>query len=576
MNTLFLFLAFPVILLAAPGISEEEGVRRIQAHFLIDDHASALREAEEFYEAFPNSRAIASVYIKALSANGLEERALECWTSLQKKHPDLINDRNLLEELAWGVLQKGINSTQYAVRLSAMIGAYLTRDVRAVSVLLRMMRDSNAIIRSVALQMAASFGDASLQEEICRLFNEEKIWFVRLDVIKAIGALRIKSLSERLQEILASEKNTYEERRLAAEALVRITDKISLPEFLILAKNNRAGMRHLACMLASHFRLEEAREELIGLASDSHPDVRIGALNAIGLLYPSDSSLSTFFAEKAEEDTNPAVSITAAWGLSLTNPKESEKHFRRWLQDRLPDNRRLAAGALSATGSRGSDLAEQILEESKDPYVRINLAIGLIGQRKKVSRCAEIIYNFLTEEKKMWMWDDRTNPLFSVLSPSQVRHVDQIPNYPEAINQMTRLNLASLLAVIEDPRAQDALKSFLQKKSWGITGVAAATLLQEGDESAMEVVRSLLDDSDPNIRLQACFVLAFLGHDETVIPKLQNAYAESDHERKLHILEAIGNIGREASFPFFVGVLHEPFQILRIAAAAGLIQSINR
>ena len=141
---------------------------------------------------------------------------------------------------------------------------------------------------------------------------------------------------------------------------------------------------------------------------------------------------------------------------------------------------------------------------------------------------------------------------------------------------MTRLNLVSVLALVEDPRAQDVLKSFLQNKSWGITGVAAATLLQEGDASAMDTVRSLLQDSDPNVRLQACLVLAMMGHDESVIIDLQKFYVDSDHERKLHILEAIGRIGRDESYSFLIGVLEEPFQILRVAAAAGLIQSANR
>jgi HEAT repeat protein len=129
---------------------------------------------------------------------------------------------------------------------------------------------------------------------------------------------------------------------------------------------------------------------------------------------------------------------------------------------------------------------------------------------------------------------------------------------------------------VEDPRALGALKAFLQKKSWGISGVAAATLLQEGDESSLEIVRQLIDDSDPNVRLQACLVLAMYGKDESIVRELQIAYASSPHEKKIHILEAIGRVGNTESYPFLVGVLREPFPILRVAAAAALIQSLNR
>ena len=570
----FLLLSFSVILAAAP-LSEEEGVRRVQAHLLIDDPASALRDAQHYSELFPHSRSIGTTTIEALAANEYEERALECWNHLSVEYPDLIQDRHLLEELAWGVLQKGVNSTQYAIRLSAMIGAYLTRDVRAVPIFLRMMRDSNAIIRSVAVQMSTAFADAPLQDEIQRLMDEEKIWFVRLEVIKATGVLRMKGLVPKLQAILTSQQNTFEERRLAAEAMVRIYDQITLEEFQLLAKSDRAGMRHLACMLAAHFQLKEAREELLQLSTESNPDVRIAAINALGLLF-KELSLAPHFMARADEDSHPAVAITATWALALLDSRESESRFERWIKDDLPENRRLAAAALAATGGCCASFAQKMVGESRDPYVLANMAIGLIGQRQNVGQCADILYNFMTNEKRMWMWDDRANPLFNVLAPSQVRHIDQIPNYPEAIDQMTRLNLVSLLAVIEDSRAQNALKTFLQYKTWGITGVAAATLLQEGDEEAMQIVRGLMNEEDLNIRLQACLVLAMLGHDETVVLDLQNAYSKSDHERKLHIIEAMGSIGREESFSFFVGVMQEPFQILRVAAASGLIQALNR
>ena len=260
----------------------------------------------------------------------------------------------------------------------------------------------------------------------------------------------------------------------------------------------------------------------------------------------------------------------------LVDPSVGGPALENWMADSLPENRRLAAAALTATGGKGAQLALKTLRTSEDPYVKANLAVGLLGQRTETQLCCDCIYDFLKDEKRMWMWDTRPNPLFQVLAPSQVRYVDHIPNYPEAIDQMTRLNLVSLLAIVEDQRANDALKSFLQKRSWGISGVAAATLLQEGDESALAVVRNCLNDTDPNVRLQACLVLAMMGRDETVLSDLQGAYAGADHERKLHILEALGRMGNARSFSFLVGVFHEPFPILRVAAAAALIQCLNR
>ncbi len=571
-------LLFPALLFAAPGITEDEGIRRVQAHLLIDDHKSALREAKELYESFEGSRAVGAAYIEALSANGLEEAALNVFNRLTLKYPDLIEDRLVLEELSWGVLRRGIESTQYGIRLAALIGSYLTRDVRAVKMLVRMMRDTNAVIRSVAVQMSAGFGDAALKDEIIRMMQDERIWLVRLEVMRAAGHLRIRELEPKLKEILTSEKNTIEERRTAIEALVSMNDEVSFEEWSRLAKSDRAGMRHFACNLAAHFRFKEAKEEILRLAVDTHPDVRIAALNAIGLVYleEMESETTKELIERSLKDSHPSVAITATWLSALHDPAMAVPHFEKWLKSTLAEDRRFAAAALSATGFRCTALAKRTLEESDDPYVRANVAIGLVGQRAVVDQCCDTLYGFMNEEKRMVMMDNRSNPLFQVLTPSYVRHIDQIPNYPEAIDQVTRLNLLSLLAVLEDSRASDALKGFLQRKSWGITGAAAATLLQEGDETMLDLVRSLVQDPDPNVRLQACLVLAMLGRDDAVLADLQKNYAGSEHDRKLHILEALGRIGKDESFSFFLGVLQEPFQILRVAAASGLIQGLNR
>ncbi len=563
-----------ISLLAAAllALSEDEGIRRVQAHLLIEDTPSALAEAHGLAAEYPDSLPINKILIEALSAAGFEEEALDLWNKLTLTNPDLLYDRHLLEELSWGVLKKGIQSSQYGVRLASTIGAFLTRDVRAVPILLKMMRDSNAVIRSVAVQMSTSYRDAPLKDEMVRLMREERVWIVRLEVIKAAGALKMKELAPALKVLVQSEKTTLEERQIAIEALLEIYDEISLEEFKTLAHSNRAGLRHLACSVAAHFQMEEAKEEVLRLIQDTNPAVRIAALDAFGLVYrDKETDLSSVL-----KDTDPGVAITACWAAFLVDPALGEKSMAQWLCDSLPENRRLAASALAALGSRGTDLAVKTLKESQDPYVKANLALGLLGQRIEVQTCSDFLYDFLEREKRMVMIDKKPNPLFNAIAPSQVRHNDQIPNNPEAQDQMTRLNLVSLLALVDDPRALPALKTFLQRKNWGVSGVAAATLLHEGDETALEMVKQLVEDSDPNVRLQACLVLALFGKDVTVLNQLQGAYAVSDHEKKLHILEALGKIGNAHSYSFLTGVLREPFPILRVAAAAALIQSVNR
>lgn len=544
---------------------EIEGVRRVRAHLLIQDRGSAVEEAEALYRAAPESKEVLSALLEALAAAGSEERALAVWREATARDPAVTQDRHLVEELAWGVLRRGMESTQMSVRVAGLIGAYLTHDVRAVPLIWQSLRDTNAVIRMVAIQMAASYGDAILKEEVARLFREEKVWAVRLEALRALGPMRIVGLAPQLRLLLGSERHLLEERAAAIESLVEMTDAVSSEELRALCRSNRAGLRQLGAHLAAHFG--EGREEVQRLVQDAHPDVRIAALNALALCGWEGW-------EGSLEDAEPSVAITAAYVALQRKGERGEAVLRLWLKSELPEVRRLAAAAVAAAGPYGVELGVEMLDHA-DPWVRVNVARGLMGQKVERGRCADIFFEQLEGEPRMWMWERGPNPLFSAIGPSHVRYQELVPQYPEAVDQLTRLELLGMLAVVEDPRALAAVKGFLQRRNWGVTGLAATTLLEEGDEGALDVVRGLASDPDPNVALQASLVLAFLARDEQALPALYRAYAGADHMKKLQILEALGRIGDVGSIPFLLHALEEPFPILRVAAAAALIEGVN-
>src|ERR1700733_10272076 len=83
--------------------NEEECKKRIYAHLLIADSRGAVSEAKAALQTFPGSEALQSAYIHALSEKGDETEAMQAFTQRQGEKLD----RNLLEILAWAVLQKG-------------------------------------------------------------------------------------------------------------------------------------------------------------------------------------------------------------------------------------------------------------------------------------------------------------------------------------------------------------------------------------------------------------------------------------------------------------------------------------
>ncbi len=558
--------------------NEEDALKRINAHFIIENYYQAKIDASYAKNVYPDSKYLKAAYIEALANAGDEKKSVMEFESFIKNYDDAYLKSHLLEEISWGILNNGINSSQYSVRLNSMIGVFLTRDVRAIKILNKMMDDSNAIIRTVAIQLACQLRDYPVKEKISERFKSEKIWKVRLDLIRAIGIMKIKERTNDLMLIISDDQKTYEEKALAIEALVNIYDNISMKEFSKFSRSRKAGLRQFACDIALHLKLKEAKYHILHLLHDPNPHVRIAAINAVIFYYIDCCNKKEIKKDfiKLIDDVDPTVAIYASWALFLLDPVEGEFYIKRWLSDAISENRSFAAAAISYSGDLGVNIAIDTMRSTNDKYVKINLALGLIGQRKYLSECADVIFDFVTNKDELWMMKTKKNAIFQIISPSEVFHVDHIPNYPLAVDQLTHLNILSVLALIEDSRAQDALKNFLKLKSWQVTGTAMVILLQEGDEESIKNLKKLLKDNDKDVQIQAAIILAMIGKDETCASFLQDIYNTSDYERKVQILESLGSISKKNdTSSFFVKVFNEPFQILRVVGASSCIQCIN-
>jgi HEAT repeat protein len=573
-----LLIAFSCLTRSAFGAtSEEEYKKRIYAHLMISDRLSAVQEAERAIREYPESKNVQLAYIRALSEKGDETEAMERWVETAIKFEEEKNNRRMLELLAWGVLNKGESSAQLNIRLNSMIGAAFTRDAKAIPIIQGQMRATNALLRSIAVKLATTFGDAPLKDEIARMLKAEKVWYVRLDVIRAVGTLRLLELKTDLKEIIGNPRTLVEEKAAAIVALVSMYDSIDRGELLSLVQSDRAGLRQLAAEMIAHLNLHEELDLLLPLLRDASSDVRISALNALALMRVQKIGCVNV-SELLEENlhnTSPEVAITAAYVLLLLDERQGSHHLGQWLKSENPEWRRFSSAALSSSGKYGLKLILKEFKEAQDPYVKINLAMGLIGQRIQVNAACDAIHKVLSQEKNtLWMWESRSNPLFRSLAPSRVRHIEHIPHYPAVVDQLVKLELLSVLSILRYPHAQSVVREFLQARTWGVTGAAAATLLQEGDEEDLAAVRELLNDPDEKIRVQAAMILAIVGSDPSAVKILQEAYPHVDREMKVHILEALAHIGDPSSIPFLLDILKGPFQVLRVVSASALIQCL--
>jgi hypothetical protein len=553
---------------------EGDFAKKIVSYLIIKDFSGALETCQTAMKIYPHSQEIKTLMIKILSESGQTIAALELF---REKGPEfnLRDNFPLVESLAWGVLLHDEEQSEMT-RLSSLIGAYLTRDARAVTMLVDAIHSSNAFLRSFGIYFSVHYRDRLLQKEILQLLDEEKNWFVRQQLIQAVGSMKLEEAEPELKRIVESKSTTNEEKGLAIQALVSIFEESDADEIDMLLQNQRMGMRQLGLAMIDHFELVDQAEKILPLLKDPSPAIRINVLGCLGTI-GVDPKIYIHIQKDVEKliaDSHPEVAVMAYWLTLQYNPDLGREGLRKWIAS---SDFRLAQFAAAVAGGGGAatiQLVNEMFDEVTDPFVKVNLALGMIKQREHVVKGREFLKEFLAGHKEKIMWMHGVYSMFNVLSQSEVRHVPHIPDYPALVDQMTRLDLLNILSIAECDGAKDLIKEFLHTQTWGVVGSAAVLVLEEGDMEAIDVVRELLDEADEKIRIQAALALAFYGRDPSVVRVLESAYVKVDWEKKISILEALGFIGSRESIPFLMKVLEEPFQLLRTVAASSIIQCL--
>ncbi|MBA3239413.1 MAG: HEAT repeat domain-containing protein [Parachlamydiaceae bacterium] len=567
------FVLLPFFLVFSTLFSTEQDVagflNRISAHLVISDYASASQETEHALKFFPSEKTVLAAQIKTFAHSGNEKGMWDAWNHYVNEFPEESqSNQDLQEVMAWGIIWKASYSPLPMIRLCSLLGAFFGNDAKSIVLLKRFCKDKSIPIRNAAVQLSSEMRDAQLCDEILLLLKSENIRKVRLEVIKAAGKMKIRAAQPTLLAIVGNDQTSAEEKAAAIASLFLLFETIERPEILALSKSDRAGLRLLACQVVGHLRSSRDEDLMKILASDNNSEVRTAAMYSLGLLRAEATQL----ARKRLNDPYPEAAVTAAWLLTLNEPESARETFMPLVRNPKRSIRLLASAAIAATGKKGISLAQELFHSSHDPFFKMNLALGLIHQQTETYAACLALQEGLSANLGRWMWKEENS--FRVLSPSDVKQDDSISNAPEAIDQLVRLEILNILAVMKYPGAEVALRGFLQQHKWGVTGLASALLLMEGDDSSMDLVLGLLEDQDPKIQMQAALTVALWGGREEAISLLQTNYSTADRETKEKILEGLGKVGSRSSIPFLLDKLQEQQQILRLIAASSLLQCL--
>ena len=574
------FLLFVILLQLCPPIFGDELIcKRARSHLTILDPKAALEEVNRTLQSqqSANHLPLLRTKIQCLAALQEEGAMLLAWKEYRALCPEADHDTELLEYMSWATLQKGAQNPSPLIRMEGALGAFYSQDAKGIPLVKKLLDDPNIQLRLFGLFLASNLRDEVIQTKALELLLYDPSPFVKSAAIETLGNMRAEIALAPLKKLLARENISREEKLSIVQACTHIYLRPAKDDLVALVKSPHSTLRALACSLILQHDMQESSNLVIELVHDTSMDVQMFALQTLAALKPEElfknEELRAHIHSLCEQ-TSPQVSISASYLLLVCDEEAALPlaTLNKWLNHKNPAYKLSAAAALAHTGTKGIALSEKWLDLSDDLFVKTNLAIHLIKQRINEAKAATVLEECITKIKERIDWQQEG--IFTYIAQAVETHIAPVPRYPEAKDLACRLDLYGILATCNLPNLQEALSQFLKERSWGIAGMTAGLLIQEKDDTAIDVIKNLLTEESLEIRLQAAFILAITTQDERALQILQDAFPKAKRELKEQILLGIGAIGSRSSIPFLAIALDEPSPVLRIRAASAILQCL--
>lgn len=494
---------------------------------------------------------------------GATSQALELWRG-HSFPPSLHN--GLLEEICWGVLAKGAHSTSLSTRMTALIGAALSREARGVELLAQAFEDRNERIRQIAVELSGHYRDGVLTQKLLKELTPSSPPQLRQAVLHSLGAQRAKAALPSLRVLLRHPTLSHKEKNKCAFIIADLSEGVEEEELVSLSHSKRASERILACYLAWRFSPPFVEPLLFSLMKDPLPPVRCAAAEVYGLL-KAEGSLSgregvwfTLF-----QDVDPRLRALAGWGALLEGDLRGGFKLVELIEqgDRL--SRLYGAWALAASGERGKELSLQLLEKELDEEVAINLALGLWGQGER-ERSKKIVKRFLLNEQKGWGVVREEGKVLKGIA----LQVGGRGGKEEEV----QLQLLALLASEDEESGFQILERWLFHPRWDLAMEAAFLLLSEGSETPSFSLEKSQDWKEEQ-QVRWALILALWKRDSQALAFLVEAYRHASREVKEHLIEGVGRVGDPLALPLLVEALEEPFEGMNLMAASAILQLLS-
>ena len=566
----FLLLRMHALFAASDAVQLQ---KRMQAHCTIYDPKSALNEIQNALKENPDDFDLLRLELDAHAACTNIAELLHAYKTYRQVAHDAY-DATLLEKICWAILVDANQNPSSLIRQHSLISAFFTQDAQSIPFFLRALHDTSSQVRTLFLKLACHIRDDSVQKNVYEHFLHTSSPVEKMLALQALASTHFTQIQEKLFSALENEQSSVEEKTLAIDALSQSLSGCSDDHLKKHLESRRVHLRIACC----HSIMREQKRALLSyvepLVFDSSQEVRSIALQCIGLMSKKDSAFITsneFLALLNHSDMQ--TRLLAAWVLVVHGKMPlCEELLKLQLLSTDKNVSLFAASLLAHSRQEGLKLLSWGMHYVKDPLVRLNLAIGLIYLKTYDKIVQEILLDVLSSKNERLSWHE--HGIFSYIGPTTYCHTPQKASVPETVDLLTRLDLFRMLASQSDIDLSSHLRPILTARAWGVTLEASAFVMQENSEG-FESLELLLDEKNPEVSLQAAFILAHFTQNEKALDVLEKQYPKVSRELKEYILIAIGQIGAKRSIEFLTSVLDESFVGLRISAARSILLCLN-
>ena len=552
---------------------------KISYNLLIRNDAEAINQSNEAIRLFPYSKNLRKLYLESLSSMGAEKKLLRAWQQFSRDFPDDKYEDGVLEVVAKGVLHNAELSEMYSSKHYRYSVADAFTDSSSVESLKEGFQDSNFVVREMALNAALAHGDETLCDDILEMLKTEKVASVKRKGIEVL--LRIKGAdAKHLLEDMLNDKNlSYLDRISFLLTLLDGKDKISRDELEKLTQSEQMIERLIACYVYSYFSHKKDLDLLKPLLKDPIHDVRLQAITSLGHLRTSEID-----GEKIKDILQPLIqegttetALLSSWACQMANDPLEDHRLRDFLYHSNPKIRLQAASLIGYSLPYTEGIAEEFFETHTDPFVRLNLSVSMLAQRKRIKDASNQVFEFLQAHESAQFKSSFPYPMETIWPSSLLEDQEKMAGgMPSALqSEIVEFCLLNLLAILEDPRAQGLISNFLDTHHSNVALASIAQFLRAESAHVLDLICSFFDHPDMNKRVQAAALVALLKKEEKALEVLYEAYPKSDRKIKEMIILIVGQIGSKESIPFLMDAVYEPSQTLRVIASSSLMKCLR-